>query len=700
MRNIAGINNHFKRNNKTNQNIMETTTDRSLDFRRYTREVRRIWWIYAVAFVAIVGAASIFIIRSFKQSEAEATILIEESTSDTSSASSKGGGLMGMMKMFSVGGFGSSSVNNEIYLINSHDMAVRTVKALGLNTRYIDRSGLKKELLFPNSPIKASMPEGTLDTLKRGFMLKVVLKPNGHVNAKAVKGPFFWRTTLDEITDATLPAKLTTPYGEVTLSAGNMPHPADEDMNIDVIISGADKCAHELLKKLDADIADKLSDAIDLSFSGASDEYCVAVLSEYINQYNKRRIERRAENAMNELEFYDARIADLFGDLTDSEQKLEKFKTDNKLVSMQAEAELLVDNTVGKMEDLAEVRTTQEYYRMVKRTLENPSSGNELIPVVESLGNPMIATYNELVLSRKNLERSAKGNNPQLVALNEQISELRTSILKNVDGMLTQGNMRLNAMSGLMGTASSRLNKMPAYEREYINLTRERTTKNELYMFLLQKRENAALQVSSNSTLGFVIDPAHTPEKVSPMKNIVIILAALLMSLLLPTILIIYRVKRRNAVEDAADLAAINAEPRAHVVSDDAASIAELRAELLATPSKTAVFVANLAEGNGLQLVSRLAESIEKIGHSVSVVSNLADNDTILNPAFASQLNANGYTFVQLPDNTVISAYAERFNADDATLLLIVNAGEQKRSYIKRLLRGIYADTVVTAIIK
>ena len=236
------------------------------------------------------------------------------------------------------------------------------------------------------------------------------------------------------------------------------------------------------------------------------------MLAEYINQYNNRRIERRAENAMSELEFYDARIADLFSDLSESEEKLEKFKSENNLIGMDAQASMLVESTVGKTEAITVERTKQEYYRTVKSTLENPESANSLIPVVESLGNPMIAKYNELLLARKNLERSATGENPQLVALNDQIDELRTSILKNVDGMLAESRMQLEAMSGLMGTAQSRLNKMPAYEREYINLMRDRTMKNELYMFLLQKRENAALQVSSTSTLGFVIDPP-TPRK-------------------------------------------------------------------------------------------------------------------------------------------------------------------------------------------
>ncbi len=680
---------------------METTTDRSLDFRRYLREMRRLWWVYAIAFVVIMGTASLFLIRSLKHCESSATVLIEESTSDTSSGASKGGGLMGMMKMFSVGGFGSSSVNNEIYLISAHDMAVRTVQALGLTYTYIERDGLSKKLLYPNSPVIASLPSANLDTLKRAIMIRTVIKPDGRINAKAVKGPFFWRTTLDEVKDATLPATLNTPYGPITLSAGNLPHPADENMSVDIIITGVDMAAHKLEKSIDTDIVDKLADAIDVSITGGSDEYCNTVLSEYINQYNKRRIERRAENATGELKFYDERIADLFSDLTDSEQKLEKFKTENKLVGMDAEAGMLVENTVGKMEDIVTARTTQEYYRMVKRTLENPSAAYDLIPVVESLGNPMIAKYNELLLTRKNLERSAKGDNPQLMAINDQIAELRSSILKNVDGMLTESEMRLNAMTGLMGTAQTRLNKMPAYEREYINLMRDRSMKNELYMFLLQKRENAALQVSSTSTLGFVIDPPHTPEKTSNKKMIIIILIALVLSFICPSILAVFLVKWRNRVEDPSDLANMGCEQRALVIEpDDKHAIGTVRTELLSGPSLTTVFVDNLADDEGNHIVSEIVGSLEKIGRKVNLINHLTDNDAILTPAFNSQLKSDAFNIVIIPESDHISTIVERINADDSQILIVLKRDEIRRPDLKRILKGVYADKAVTAIIR
>lgn len=368
---------------------------------------------------------------------------------------------------------------------------------------------------------------------------------------------------------------------------------------------------------------------------------------------------------------------------------------------MDAQASMLVESTVGKTEAITVERTKQEYYRTVKSTLENPESANSLIPVVESLGNPMIAKYNELLLARKNLERSATGENPQLVALNDQIDELRTSILKNVDGMLAESRMQLEAMSGLMGTAQSRLNKMPAYEREYINLMRDRTMKNELYMFLLQKRENAALQVSSTSTLGFVIDPPHTPEKVSNIKNIILILVAIFLSFALPTFLAIFLVLWRNRVEDTSDLASMHIESRAVMVSsDDASSITGLRTQILSSPEQTTVYVCNLADSDGNTIVGELTESLEHIGRQVNLINHLEDNDAILSPRFQPLLKSGAYNFIVMPDSSHISAYVDSFNADNATLLVIIKSGAMRRNALRSLLRGIYADKVVTAILR
>ena len=73
--------------------------------------------------------------------------------------------------------------------------------------------------------------------------------------------------------------------------------------------------------------------------------------------------------------------------------------------------------------------------------------------------------------------------------------------------------------------------EMPGYEKQYIKLMRDQEIKNELYIFLLQKRENALLNLNSNVSPSFIIDPAHTYMKPSNMKAGIIVTIALLLGL-------------------------------------------------------------------------------------------------------------------------------------------------------------------------
>jgi len=682
---------------------MNKTESSTLDFRRYIREVKRLWWIFAAAVAGCLALAVIYLTIMLPKQYATATILIENSSTDTGGAAAgRAAGLAGMMRMFSVGGFGSSSVSNEMMLLQSLDLAKRTVQANNLNVTYIERHGLSKALLYPESPIRAALPAGVADTLSKGFMVRTELLPDGRVNAKAMRKKRFRPSIVfDEIKNATLPATLSTPYGEVTLTAGNEPM-GDSKRKIDIIMTGVRTAANILSDNIWAKVPDKLANAAEVGIFGGSDEYCESVLTEYLNQYNLRRIERRRENARDEIKFYDERIADLFGSLADTESEIEKFKTANNLVGIKEEAELLVESTIGKADEIVAAKTAQDYYTLVKQTLEKPSNGTPaLIPVVESLGNPLIASYNELVLQRQALAKSAKEGNIALTTLDEQIATLRASVLKNIDGMLTENAMRLKAMTSLKSTAESRLNKLPEYERKYINLMRDQTLKNELYMFLLQKRENAALQMASTTTLGFVIDPPHTPLKPSKMRQIIILAVALLSGIIMPAMLVLLLMLWRNRIEDTSDLSALGLEDRATVAAPgNRASMDALRKAVTATPGVNLLLVANLNDSEGTKLVDDLKASLTAIGRTVNAVNTSADNDVLLRQDFLKSLPADSLNIVVIPQPDRLQMLEPVINTDQCNLLVVLKSGSMRRDTFRRMLRGLYADSVITAIMK
>lgn len=681
-----------------------STESNTLDFRRYLREVKRLWWVYALTLAAFFALAIIFLSRSLPQNRADATMLIEASSTDTGSASSRAGGLAGMMRMFSVGGFGSSSVNNEILLLNSLDLAERTVRAAGLTTTYIERKGLSKSLLYPETPIRASMAAAVTDTLRKAFMIRTELLPDGRVNATAMRKRRLSKTVFDQIKNAELPATLSTPYGEVTLTKGDTSAAKpDGTQKIDIVMSGVIPAAYLLWDDLSVSIPDKLSNAIKIKLKGPSDAYCEDVLAEYLNQYNQRRIERRAENARDEVKFYDDRIAELFGSLSETESELEKFKSQNNIVAIKEEAELLVGNAILKTDEIVAAQTAQDYYKLVKKTLTQSESNHTytLIPVVESLGNPLIGQYNELLIQRQTLAKSAKEGNVALSTLDEQIGTLRESVLKNIDGLLTENAMRLKAMTALKSTAQARLNKLPEYERKYITLMRDQTLKNELYMFLLQKRENAAMQMASTTTLGFVIDPPHAPLKPTNTRFYVVMGIALAMSLIWPSLLALFLLLWRNRIEDPSDLTSVGLEERAVILGDDStASLDALRKQVLANQKGNLLLVAAGKNVDADAILNSLKESAERIGRKVTILPQPSDNDALLNPAFHSALPTDTLNIIQLPQPQRLSVLEPLINADKCELLVIMKSRAIKRSKLKSLLRGLYADNIITAIVK
>ena len=683
---------------------MRPTPENTIDLRRFFREVRRLWWVYAISITALCGIALIYNNRSLRRHSADAMMLIENSSTDSGSTSAKAGGLAGLVKMFSVGGFGSSSVNNEITLLKSLDLAERTVRAANLTTTYIERKGLSKSLLYPETPICASLAAGVADTLRQSFMIRTELLPDGRVNATALRKKWSKKIVFDQIKNAELPATLSTPYGEVTLTKGDASAAKpDGTQKIDIVMSGVIPAAYQLWDDMYASIPDKLSNAVKLYFKGPSDAYCEDVLTEYLNQYNQRRIERRTENARDEVKFYDDRIAEIFGSLSDTEAELEKFKTKNNLIAIKEEAELLVETAIDNTTEIAAAQTVQNYYTMVRKELSQTDSEEsyKLIPVLSDTKNPLIEGYNELILQRQALAKSAKSGNIALNTLDEQIDALRKSVLQNVDGLLTQNAMRLKSMKSLNSTAQSRLTKLPEYERKYITLMRDQTLKNELYMFLLQKRENAALQMASTTTLGFVIDPPHAPLKPSKTPFYTVTGIALAMGLILPSLLALFLLLWRNRIEDPSDLASIGLEERAVLLSDDTtASLDALRKQVLANQKGNLLLMAAGKDVSADTILNSLKESISRIGHKVVILPQPSDNDAILNPAFTSALPQNTLNIVQLPQPQRLGVLEPLINADKCELLVILKSRTIKRGELKSLLRGLYADNIITAIEK
>lgn len=613
-------------------------TSDTLDLRRFFRSVSHLRWIYLASFIFFMSLAAIYWSMRQPKYEIYSTILIEDPSGDNAGAA---GGMMTMMRTFSVGGFGATSVNNELQLINSHDVLLNTAKILGLNRTYTLRDGMSRQMLYLDSPIAVEASREMLDTLSAGMKITVDIKGD-KADIEVTRGRFKRLIAAKE--NVTLPATIDTPYGPLHI----MPtaHFTPEPKTIVVDLGSYEDAADFLTTDIDVSLPDKLADAVSFQMLYPNRDRGRAILNTIMAQYCAKRLERKHATASAQLEFLDGRINSIFGELSEAEQKLQDFKTAHKLVNIGAEAPLLLESSYSGHTEMVKTTAEIDYLREVLAALTNPARGNELLPVFDSQAYPMIKDYNTMLMEKKELERSATPSNPVMDTAEANLAEMRTSVTRNVESMLQAAETLLASQKALVAKADAKLNTIPGVERDYTLLARDRNLKNELYTYLAAQRENTALQLYNQETPGFIIDEAYTSVKPSNKKAYLLIIICFLLAVICPTCLAIWLTWRHRRVTATIDAASAGIESTTVTVDGSRKSINTLRSLIMERSGNgpTTVYVSGDAAG---QVIAALREAYGAIGL----------NSDLLTP---SQLNLES-------DND--SLYVETFRRREAEIL-------------------------------
>ncbi len=656
---------------------MKPSNNNDIDLRRLIRSVRKLWWLYAGSFVLLMGAAVYYCLTRPAAYESHSLIMIEDSATD--GVPSAQNGMAAMMRTFSVGGFASSSVDNEILLLGSHDVLIQTVKQLGLNRTYTSMNGMKRKGLFGDSPVMLEAPEEFFDTLTTGFTANVRIAA-GKADIEVTRGRL-WKRTVAEAKGVTLPHVQPTPYGPLTF----MPGPGlttGYDGRIRIDVCGNEAAQARLYKDVQINIANKLADAISLDLTDNVAERGRTTLNTIMATYNAKRLGRKHENANDEVRFYDARIAELFAALTESEKEIEKYQTENKLSGVYVEAEALVKSSVVKKEEIKWQQDQILYYEQVLDALKR-DRGDELLPFINGWGTPQIEEYNKALTERKNLARSAKEGNRALQRADETLADMKELLTRNMTEVLANARNNLKSMYGITGAAESRINSMPHHEREFLNMTRDKNMKNELYLFLMQKRENAMLEANSTSNLGFVVDEAYTDVEPTRKRCLIIMCAALLLALIIPTGVAIIRTLTDRRIHEPLDLARTGLEKNTVMYRKDS-DMNRLRTLILSDPGVRRIYVA--AKGDAEFPTSALADSLRGAGKVVNISSGHRDNDELLRENACND-DAGAYTLITVPATERLSDLRPVLGGRDSMLIVAIECSKVKRRYVSELMK-------------
>lgn len=721
--------------NENNNNVVMLEEEESVfDFRQLWQLCLSNWYWILGSMVACVLIAGIYL--WFATSTLTVTGKMEIiDKSKKGSGMSAGLAMLNSLPM----GLGSSlggamgaagSIDSEKEIILSNSLVTKVVKDLGLYTEYRLSKWGKKTLLYQNNPVEVSLDEAHVAWLDTELPLyfhqiKLTISKDAEgytVEPTLVEGKE--ETDLPEQTFATLPATIKTEAGTLTIKENKLParlaKPYEGSYTLKVTITPPTQVANAFIGRTTFEAPNKkVTNMANISLADENLMRGIDYVNALVGAYNQRANDEKNEEARKTDEFVNARLAMVDAELGTSDAAWENSKKNFQITTPEVDAQEALTKKSEYETRLVAIGTELQLHDYLSEYVNNPANLYEIIPAGISSGAGMgsesgasaspggsaalFAQHNTLVNQRRELLKSVSEMSPQLQRVNQSIKELqpvlKTALKRDRQSIL----MRQSILQREYGKSMGRIGSAPKVERVLTEIGREREIKQAVFLLMLQKREETAMELANITDKGKLIDPpAPEPGSNKPQKKMVLLVALFLGALLPVGILYLLqmfktKIDTRQELESATKLPIL-----AELTSTTAEeAIRTLRTNLLLNLKKEqkVLLVASANKGDGKSSIAkRLEDSLNAIGKRALLINgdlrNAASSvkahpsDILAGEAFAKEVEAakaaNDFVILDSPalgeynDALQLASYA------DATLY-IVKAGKTQKDDVEAL---------------
>ena len=499
------------------------------------------WFCYSVVIIMLL--AIIYLVVTPPKYTRKAQVLIKEENGMGAIMGQLGGlaelgGLIGL-------NMGSANVYNELYAMQSPWLLLNVVHQLHLDMSYTIKGIRNKDLYAETQPIIVDFKDITEEDDVR---MKIDLNKNGNVRVYKFKKN---DDTFDDDLTGKVGQTFKTSIGNVEIKATPYLSKMKDD-EVTITVKRIEPMAlvdHIKKKRLNIVVGSRDASIIDIKYKDVSKKRATDVINTIIAEYRKELTEERDREMAVSEQYVIERLASLQNELKTLDQRVADYKSKTMVPDLEVMAKVYAEGAKDISQAHLEVSNRLYMAQAIRDYLRDESKKDELLPALLVADNKGLADqlleYNKLQIQRQKIIASSNKDNPFVADIDKQLSAMHDAVLVSAENAIKQLKLQLKSVTDMEEKGKQMISSAP---KKYIGgLTDERDWRvlNEIYVFLLQKREEAQMSKALRTDIRILTPPLGVKEQSSPVKKNVIV-GAFLLGLFLPASAIFLRERKRR----------------------------------------------------------------------------------------------------------------------------------------------------------
>lgn len=528
--------------NKAFSNVEKEEEESSINFKflLYLLIQYKYWIIASVVVCVLIGC--VYLHFCTPRYTIYAKILVKDSDHKSKYASSISNTFSDLGLMNNSNGF-----DNEVEILATRTLNKQVVRDLKLYTTYYQQRHLKdREIYGKRAPYQLDMDDISLDSLDN--VLNFKLTTDDHKNLVVnMKYKLYGEEEEIQKVVTGFPAVIQTPFGAVYVRKNQLlmdymekirgkvdfEDPFELNREIYVQIVPIDLITPVYVNKIQAEATSKLSTIALVTMHDNIPERAQDYMTRLCEIYNEEANKDNTIEAQRTAEFIDERLGIISKELNLTEGELEQYKRNSGVVDLANDAKVDLSQSLEYENQLVEVQIQSNLVNSLRDFVNRNGNSMKVIPsnigLKDNALTQMVSQYNQLVMERDDLMRSMSETSPQVTTLTSQLQGLMNGIKSSLNSLHRELGMQQQRLQGQQDKYSSRISSSPSKERALADITRQQEVKAGLYLMLLQKREENAITMASNAYKGKLIEePIVNPMPVSPRRNVVLLISAII----------------------------------------------------------------------------------------------------------------------------------------------------------------------------